>query len=296
MEIIVGKTAGFCFGVQNAVSKAKEVLGKEKACTLGELVHNHEVTKDLENHGLRIIENIDDLDDLNMSVIIRSHGETMTTYERAKEKNIKLIDLTCPKVLKIHEIVKEYSQKKYYIFLIGKNTHPETIATKSYCGDSYSVIEEIDDIENKLIEFKKSGLTDLLIISQTTYSLEKFEKIAQSVKNYFEKEENKNINNNNNINIVVKNTICAATKQRQEETIELSKQVDMMIIIGGKHSSNTLKLYEIASNNCKKSILIETYEELNKEMFLGISKVGIMAGASTPKESIDLVVEFLSKI
>ena len=289
MEIIIGKTAGFCFGVQNAVTKAKEELEKEKVCCIGELVHNHEVTKDLENHGLTIINNIDDLDDLNMPVIIRSHGETKETYEKAKEKNIKLIDLTCPKVLKIHEIVKEYSNKNFYIFLIGKNTHPEIIATKSYCGNNYSVIEEIEDVEKEFLEFKKSGLTDLLIISQTTYSLEKFEKIVEKIKNIINDEKE-------NINLIVKNTICNATKQRQEETIILSKQVDMMIIIGGKHSSNTLKLYEIAKENSPNSILIETYEELNKEMFFGINRVGIMAGASTPKGSIDLVVEFLSKI
>ena len=155
MEIIIGKTAGFCFGVQNAVTKAKKALETEKVCCLGELVHNHEVTKDLENHGLEFITKIEEA---SKSVIIRSHGESKKTYEKAKENNIKIIDLTCPKVLKIHEIVTEYSNKKYYIFLIGKNSHPETIATKSYCGENYTVIEEIEDIQNALKTFEESRI------------------------------------------------------------------------------------------------------------------------------------------
>ena len=155
MEIIVGKTAGFCFGVRNAVMKAKKTLENEKVSCLGELVHNHEVTKDLEKNGLKFI---DKIEEANTPVIIRSHGESKETYEKAKKKNIKLIDLTCPKVLKIHEIAKEYSNKDYYIFLIGKNTHPETIATKSYCGNQYTIIEGIEDIEKALKKFKKSRI------------------------------------------------------------------------------------------------------------------------------------------
>lgn len=133
------------------------------------------------------------------------------------------------------------------------------------------------------------GLNDLLIISQTTFSLEKFEMIVNKVKTNLE-------NESKDINLVIKNTICTATKQRQEETSMLSKKVDLMITIGGKHSSNTLKLFEIASKNCKESILIETYEEINKEYVKKFDKIGIMAGASTPKQSIDLVVELLSNL
>lgn len=158
MEIIIGKTAGFCFGVQNAVSKAKEALEKEKVCSLGELVHNHEVTKDLESHGLKVIDNIDDLEDAKIPVIIRSHGEEIETYDKAKKKNIRIIDLTCPKVLKIHEIAKEYSNKNYYIFLVGTSTHPETLATKSYCGKKFVIIEKKEDVSNALNEFNKSRI------------------------------------------------------------------------------------------------------------------------------------------
>ena len=128
-------------------------------------------------------------------------------------------------------------------------------------------------------------MEDLLIISQTTYSLEKFENIVEQVKE-----------KTDNINLVVQNTICNATKQRQEETVQISKRVDLIIIIGGKHSSNTLKLYEIAKENCKQTILIETYEELDKKLFENYNKIGIMAGASTPKQSIDLVIEFLNNV
>lgn len=156
MEIIIGKTAGFCFGVENAVTKAKEVLKKEKVCCLGELVHNPQVSEDLKNNGLEFIDNIKQADE--RPVIIRSHGESIDTYKKARENNIKLIDLTCPKVLKTHNIAKEYANKNYYIFLIGQSNHPETVATISYCGSMCAIIEDLNHVDNALKSLKQSRI------------------------------------------------------------------------------------------------------------------------------------------
>jgi 4-hydroxy-3-methylbut-2-enyl diphosphate reductase len=283
MEIIIGKTAGFCFGVSNAVNKTKEALSKEKICCLGELVHNYEVTNNLKKEGLIVINKIEEA---HCTTIIRSHGENIETYNKAREKGIKLIDLTCPKVLHIHNIAEEYSKKEYYIFLIGQKDHPETIATISYCGENASILENDEDIEIALKKLKESKLNNLLIISQTTYSIEKFKKIVDLIKNNIGK----------TIKIETKNTICDATRLRQEETKKIAQLVDMMIIIGGKHSSNTNKLYELSKQYCKNAILIETSKELNLTDIKNIKKIGIMAGASTPKESIDSVVEKINNI
>jgi len=284
MEIIIGKTAGFCFGVENAVNKTKEQLkNKKNIFCLGELVHNKQVTEELENEGLIFI---DDISDSKKDVIIRAHGEKKETYDKANKLNLNVIDLTCPKVTKIHKIAEEYANKGYYILLIGKSNHPEVIGTLSYCGENCDIIEEKSEIEQKLEKIYKSENKKILIISQTTFSLEKFNKIVLLIQEKLK----------DNIEIEIKKTICDATRLRQEETKELSLKVDAMIIIGGRHSSNTNKLYEIAKANCSNSILIESSIELDKEEMEKYKKVGIMAGASTPKKSIESVVEMLNEL
>lgn len=284
MEIIVGKTAGFCYGVKNAVDKTKETVQKQsETYCLGELVHNKQVTQDLERQGLVIINNIENA---KKNVIIRSHGVPKEVYEKAKELKLEVIDLTCPNVLKIHNIVKEYSSKEYYIFIIGQKDHAETIGTVSHCKQNSTIIETEKDINQAIKEFKKSNLKKLLIVSQTTFSVEKFEAIAKNIEE----------NINKDIELKVENTICNATSIRQKETQEIAKQVDLMIIIGGKHSSNTNKLYQIAKKECNKCLLIETAEELDKDYIIKSEKIGIMAGASTPKESIESTVEKIKEM
>ena len=281
MELIVGKTAGFCYGVKRAVDGAKEELKKnERLYGLGEIVHNQEVIKELENLGMQFI---DDIEASKGKTIIRAHGIPKQIYEEAKEKGIELIDYTCPKVLKIHEIAEEYANKGYYIFLLGNKKHPEIIGTLSYCGENKFVIEKEDDTIKALETFEKTGIQKLLVISQTTYSLEKFYIIEEIIKNEIPK----------NIELVVKNTICQATEIRQKETEEMAKKVDSMIVIGGKNSSNTKKLYEIAKQYCKTVLLIENETELEINKLQSTDTVGIMAGASTPKESIEKVIEKL---
>lgn len=285
MEIIIGKTAGFCFGVNNAITKTQELLKqKENIYCLGELVHNKQVTSKLEENGLNIINKIQNA---KKNVIIRAHGEPKETYGLAEELGIQIFDFTCPKVLRIHSIAKEYSNKGYYILLIGHKEHPETIGTISYCGKNSEIIESEEDIEKKLNNFYKMNINKLLILVQTTYSLEKFNVIIEKIKKKLEEK---------NVEIKVENTICNATKIRQEETKEISKQVDAMIIIGGKHSSNTNKLYEISKIYCENSFFIETKNEINLDKIKKFRKIGIMAGASTPKESINPVVEMLKRL
>ena len=282
MEIFVGKTAGFCYGVERAVNGAKEEIrkNKEQIYCLGEIVHNKQVIQSLEKAGIKFIEQIEES---KGKTIIRAHGISKKIEEKAKKIGIKLLDYTCPNVLKIHEMAEEYSKNGYYIFLLGNANHPENIGTISCCGKKYDVIENENEVYRALKNFEKSKIKKLLIISQTTYSLEKFYIIEEIIKNELPK----------NIQIEIRNTICKATELRQKETQELSKKVDYMIIIGGKNSSNTKKLYEIAKQNCDNTICVETSEEINLEELEENFKIGIMAGASTPKESIEEVVDKL---
>ncbi len=280
MEVILGKTSGFCFGVKTAIDGTqKELKINNNVYCLGEIVHNEEVIKDLEKKGLIIIENIKDAKD---KVIIRAHGIPKEIYEIAKIKNIKLLDFTCPFVAKIHETALEFSNNNYFIFLLGNKDHPETIGTISFCGDNSYLIETLDDIENAIKALENSGVKNLLIISQTTFSLSLFENIVDKIKSQISKD----------INLVVRNTICNTTSTRQKETEELSKKVDLMIVIGGKHSSNTKKLYEIAKKNCKNALLIQTKNDLNYEYIRNFNKIGIIAGASTPQSVIDDILHF----
>lgn len=280
MEIIVGKTAGFCYGVKRAVEGAKKEINesKEKVCCLGEIVHNKHVVNNLKEKGLIFIEDIDEMMD---KTIIRAHGVKKEIYDKAKKRNIELKDYTCPNVLKIHKIAEEYAKKGYYIFLCGNINHPENIGTISYCGENSYIIEKEEEVLKALAKLEKTGINRLLLISQTTYSLEKFYIIEEIIRNELPK----------NIELVVKNTICRATELRQKETEELSKKVEYMIVIGGENSSNTRKLYEIAKKNCKSCICVETAEGLNSEEIKKYNKIGIMAGASTPQESIEEVIE-----
>lgn len=279
MEIILGKTAGFCYGVRNAVQKAEEKLKEynELFC-LGELVHNGQVIKKLEKSGLKLVERIDEA---KGKVIIRAHGISKEIYNKAKRLNIEVFDFTCPNVLKIHGIADEYKSKGYYIFLVGGKKHPESLGTISFCGKESYLIETKEDIDEAIKSFKKSNIKKLLIIVQTTFNLEKFNNYVEQIKQKLDE----------NIEIQVKNTICNATKIRQEETCEISKKVQCMIIIGGKNSSNTKKLYDIAKENCKNTIIVETKDELDMKNINQFEKIGIMAGASTPEYSINDIID-----
>lgn len=278
MDIIVGKTAGFCYGVRRAVYGAEKLTTEKdkEICCFGEIVHNNEVINILKEKGIKFI---DDLKNASGTTIIRAHGITKNDYEYLKGNQIEYVDYTCPNVLHIHKIAEEYSKKGYYIFLIGDKKHPENIGTISFCGKNSFVIEKEEDIDSGMQLLKKSGLKKLLIIAQTTFSIKEFNNIINTAK---KKCDTSNL-------LEIKNTICNATEMRQEETEKMAKNVDVMIIIGGKNSSNTKKLYDIALKNCKKAILIENEKELNLNNISKSNVIGIMAGASTPQSSIEKV-------
>ncbi len=277
MKIIIGKTSGFCGGVLNAVSKTEQELEKEKGKTiycLGELVHNKQVVEKLEKKGLKIIDNIEEA---NEKAIIRAHGVSKEVYEKANNKGIEIIDLTCPKVLKIHNTAEEYAKNGYFIVLVGVEEHPETIGTISFCGENSCLIRNKEDINVTLDKIVKSNIKKILILVQTTYSLQKFQEIVEELQQKLNAE----------YKVCIQNTICSATKLRQEETEKLSKQVDAMIIVGGKNSSNTKKLYDIAKINCANTELVETVKDLDIKNMKNYKIIGIMAGASTPNESVE---------
>ena len=281
MEVIVGKTAGFCYGVKRAVDGAKELVkNNSNIYCLGELVHNKEVIKELTEQGMKVI---NDINETKGKTIIRAHGIPKEIYDIAEEKNIEIADFTCPNVAKIHEIAQEYSNNNYYIFLFGSKEHPENIGTISFCGKDYSIINKKEDIENAINELNESNKKYILIISQTTYSLDDFNKYTEIIKEQLGEE----------YDITIKNTICRATELRQKETEEISTKVELMIIIGGKNSSNTQKLFNIAKKHCKNAMLIENATELNLEEIRKYEKIGIMAGASTPQKSIDEILNIL---
>ena len=281
MEIIIGKTSGFCHGVKNAVDKAIEEVeqANQQVYCLGELVHNKHVTQSLQEKGLTLIENIEEA---KGKTIIRAHGISKETYERAQELNIELKDLTCPKVLKIHDIAEEHSKNEYYIFLVGIANHPETIGTFSFCGINSSIIEDLENLEEVIAKFKKTNMKKALLITQTTFNLRKFEEIAGKLKEKL-----------NDIELKVINTICLSTELRQKEAEELSQTVDLMLIIGGRNSSNTNKLYDISSKYCKNVIFAESKEDIDINYIKQFEKIGVMAGASTPRQSIDSIVDFI---
>ncbi len=233
---------------------------------------------------MKFIDSLDENSD-KKETIIRAHGITKETYEKAQNEGIKLIDLTCPKVLKIHRIVEEFYQKGYFIFLIGAKKHPEIIGTASFGEKNVCIIEQKEDIDNAIKIVENANFDNIAVVVQTTFSMSKFEEFV----NYI----NSKITNKN---VEIVNTICNATKVRQEETEEISKLVDCMIIIGGKNSSNTKKLYEIAINNCNSTVCIESYDEIDLNNYTNSKKIGIMAGASTPQESIEEVIKKLSKL
>ena len=283
MKIIVGKLAGFCGGVINSVSKTDKILNYGiKTYCLGELVHNKQVVDKLEKKGLIVVDSLDNVED-GSRVIIRAHGVPKDVYDLAKKRNLELYDLTCPNVLRIHEKAVKYKEEGYFIVLIAQKDHPEAIGTISFCGDDSIILEDNEGINNVIDRFNKSGKKKLAIISQTTYSMAKFDKLVFELKERLKDNE-----------IKVDNTICSATELRQKETSKLAGDVDAMIIIGGKNSSNTKKLYELASSKCKNSFIIETVKDLDND-FSCFNMVGVIAGASTPKESIEEVVEYLKK-
>ena len=283
MEIIIGKYSGFCSGVKYTVNKAgEEVVFNKKVYCLGEIVHNERVINDLEKKGMITINDLSLAPDYS-KVIFRAHGESALTYQKALLKNLDIIDLTCGKIRIIRKkIIKEKDDS--FILIIGKKNHPETIGTLSFAGLNSLIIENKEDLLTALDTIKNSNLNKLYITSQTTFSSSKFDEIVDYIKN------------NCSLEIKVDKSICDATEKRQNEVRELSKEVDKMIIIGGKNSSNTKELYLIAKDILDYVYLIQDVDDLDLSKFKSSDKVGIMGGASTPNSIIIEVQEKLNSL
>ena len=283
MEIVIGKTAGFCAGVNYAVKMAEENIKNEKIYCLGELVHNGQVINKLEKKGMITVDNIEKVPN-NSKVIFRAHGEPEIIYKKAKEKGLEIIDLTCGRVKLIHDKVQKEKDKSF-IIIVGKAKHPEVIGIKGFAGENSYIIENEDDILDAYMKYEKNKTGRVFVVSQTTFSSEKFDKLRKEIETNFIEAD-----------VIVDKTICDATEKRQKETREIAKDFHTMIIIGGKNSSNTRELVNVAKEECENVYSIETAEELKKIDFSNIDQVGIMAGASTPKESITEIEEFLKGV
>lgn len=276
MEIILSKFSGYCYGVKKAVSVADESIDKyEDIYSLGSLIHNKRAVEKLKNKGLKVV---DDIEEKNKNIIFRSHGVEKKYYDYANKNNLNVIDTTCIYVKKIHQIVEEKYKDGYEIIIVGSKKHPEVIGINSWSNYKAQFVEEIADTDKLNINEEKS----YAVVFQTTFNIEKYTKIVEILKEKIK-------------NVEIFNTICSATKKRQDFALQLADEVDMMIVIGDTSSSNSKKLYELA-NEKVKSIFIEDVAELEEVMFEGVQKVGVTAGASTPDFVIDEVIEYLKKI
>ncbi len=275
MEVIVAKTAGFCFGVKRAVEKVYEQTetGDGPIYTYGPIIHNEEVVRDLEERGVRVLSTEEELEALESGVVvIRSHGVSRRVYNLLAGKNVRVVDATCPFVRKIHRIVEKQAAAGRKVVIIGNASHPEVEGIKGWGNADTFVVDSLDQVEK--LPFQEGD--PVCIVSQTTFNYNKFKELVEkfSEKRY---------------DILVLNTICNATQERQVEAKEVASKVDAMIVIGGKNSSNTQKLYEICKRECENTHYIQTLGDFNPECVSSVSSVGITAGASTPNYIIEEV-------
>ena len=275
MEVVVAKTAGFCFGVERAVRKVYEQIetGRPPIFTLGPIIHNEEVVRDLEGRGVRVLPDEESLKDLKEgTVIIRSHGVGRAVYDRIKARGLSVVDATCPFVKKIHRVVQEQNGLGRRVIIIGDKDHPEVQGIRGWGDEKTLVVKD----EAEMADLPDLTGEKLCIVSQTTFNYNKFQDLVEkfSEKGY---------------DIFVLNTICNATQERQVEAGRIASQVDAMIVVGGKSSSNTRKLYEICRKECKNTYYIQTVGDFDPESVSSVRSVGITAGASTPKNIIEEV-------
>ncbi|MDD3184910.1 MAG: bifunctional 4-hydroxy-3-methylbut-2-enyl diphosphate reductase/30S ribosomal protein S1 [Anaerostipes sp.] len=269
MEVKLAKTAGFCFGVKRAVDTVYEQAGKQHVYTYGPIIHNTIVVNDLERKGVQVIDSKEELEKLEEgTVIIRSHGVAKEIYDLIKQKNLTLVDATCPFVRKIHKIVLEASEKGNIIIIVGSKEHPEVQGIKGWCQGEVYIVSEIEEIKSLDLRGKKASL-----VSQTTFNYNKFKDIVEIIEK-------------KGYDIEVCNTICNATEERQLEAKDIAHECDAMIVIGDKLSSNSQKLFDISKKECNDTFFVQTLDDLDLKLFESTGKVGITAGASTPQKII----------
>lgn len=283
MEVTVAKSAGFCFGVKRAVDTVYREIesGEKPVYTFGPIIHNEQVVEDLENRGVQVIHSEDELEGLSGgTVVIRSHGVSRDVCEKIEARGMKIVDATCPFVKKIHRIVDEEGRKGRHVVIIGSADHPEVQGIMGWASGPVTVVHTAEEAESFVPENGKP----ISIVAQTTFNYNKFKDLVEILckKRY----------DNNVLNILnILNTICNATEERQREAKNIAGEVDTMLVVGGRHSSNTQKLFEICKKECGNTYYIQTPVDLDSEMFQCSSCVGITAGASTPKKIIEEVQE-----
>lgn len=277
MNVELAKTAGFCFGVKRAVDTVYQQIEQyrgEKIFTYGPIIHNEEVIKDLRSHGVEVLNDEEELKTADADVVvIRSHGVAKYIYDIMEERGITCVDATCPFVKKIHKIVAEKSAEGSYIVIVGNGEHPEVQGIRGWAGEQVTVVQTPEDAERFELPDKDQKVC---IVAQTTFNYNKFKELVEiiSKKRY---------------DIVVLNTICNATKERQNEARQIAARVDAMVVIGDKRSSNTQKLFEICKEECLNTYYIQTLDDLDINQLRSVESVGITAGASTPNKIIEEV-------
>lgn len=281
MSIEVAKNAGFCFGVKNAVEAVEKAIATgRKVYTYGEIIHNEAVVEKFAKQNVIVANSIDEIEP-NSSVVIRSHGVGKNIYDALSAKNIEIIDATCPFVRRIQKLVEKESKNGKTVIIIGDENHPEIQGIIGHCEGEYIVLADADQAENLSIDKKIS----LITIVQTTFLYNNFQDMVAILqkKGYY----------NNDVH----NTICDATAKRQQQTDELARKSDVMIVIGSKKSSNTRKLYEIAKAHCPNTLLVQDSMGLEMTTLQSKDNIGITAGASCPNNIIEEVqTECLNKV
>lgn len=275
MKVTLAKSAGFCFGVKRAVDTVYEKIeGGGAIYTYGPIIHNEEVVSDLEEKGVTVIHEVEELQGKPQgTVVIRAHGVEKGVYEQIEALGFSIVDATCPFVLKIHRLVERYSGEGCQIVIVGNEAHPEVRGIKSWSSaDSTTVLGSLADARNFTADKGKK----VCIVSQTTFNYNKFQELVEIIKE-------------KGYDIIVLNTICNATEERQTEARALAAKSDAMIVIGGRNSSNTQKLFEICKKECKNTYYIQTVKDLEPSGFESVDNVGITAGASTPNKIIEEV-------
>lgn len=276
MEIIIADYSGFCGGVRRSVDLANKAIEEnEISYSVGPLIHNPQLVSKLEGEGLKVLSKEEAEGIKNSTVLIRAHGESAKFKDKLIENGNELLDATCPVLMNIYKKIVEKEKEGYKVVIVGDKTHPEIIAMESFLNDGIIIS---DETEAKNIK----GNGKLYVVSQTTNRLDYFYDIANKLKD-------------NNDSVVIENTICKATENRQQAAKSLAKEVDCMIVAGGFNSSNTNKLYQVAGMYCKNVFRIETVKDLPLQKLSKFKKVGIIAGASTPDEIIEEVVSSMDE-
>lgn len=281
-KIIVAESAGFCFGVNRAINILYKLIDENKpACTLGPIIHNMQMVNELREKGVRTIDKISEAKE-NETIVIRSHGVPQSIVDEINERHLNYIDATCPFVSKIHKIVSETDDDSIVI-IAGDKNHPEVQGIMGHCKSKCYTFKNQEELQELFSIIPQKNYKTIKIVAQTTFDLKEWEKSLKSLKNVY-------------TNTKIFDTICNATSIRQREAANISKSVDLMFVIGDKHSSNSFKLYSICSSNCENTFFIETADELPLEMVKKADSIGVTAGASTPARIIKEVLDKMSEV